>query len=300
MKTRVASRLCERFCNVPSCAIIGLGLMGGSIAAGLKKQGAGYRIAAWDRSADSLKQGLSAGLIDAVLDDTQVIDADLVILALPVRALATVLPDIDFGDAVITDVGSVKGHVIETFNSVLGDVPAKFVPGHPIAGSEQHGVAAANPDLFTGHRVILTPLENTDGAATELVVDFWQRLGATITFMTPAHHDQVLAQTSHLPHLLAYALVDTLSLGGDSMEVFQFAAGGFRDFSRIAASDPVMWRDIFLTNPGPVLEVLDRYVEEVAGLRQLISEGNGEQLEALFARAKVARDHFAEISLSDD
>jgi len=110
----------------------------------------------------------------------------------------------------------------------------------------------------------------------------------------------VLAQTSHLPHLLAYALVDTLSLGGDSMEVFQFAAGGFRDFSRIAASDPVMWRDIFLTNPGPVLEVLDRYVEEVAGLRQLISEGNGEQLEALFARAKVARDHFAEISLSDD
>ena len=139
-----------------------------------------------------------------------------------------------------------------------------------------------------------------DTVAADKVAEMWRELGATITFMTPEHHDQVLAQTSHLPHLLAYALVDTLSLGGDSLEVFQYAAGGFRDFSRIAASDPVMWRDIFLTNAEPIVEILDRYVEEVASLRQLISEGGGEQLEAILARAKAARDHFSEINQPDD
>ena len=170
---------------------------------------------------------------------------------------------------------------------------------HPIAGSEQHGVAAANPDLFVGHRVILTPINETDEAAIDSVAELWRSLGATITFMSPEHHDQVLAQTSHLPHLLAYALVDTLSLGGDSLDVFQYAAGGFRDFTRIAASDPVMWRDIFLTNPGPVLDVLDRYIEEVGSLRRMISDGNEEQMSALFTRAKAARDYFAEISGAD-
>ena len=283
-----------------SLAIIGLGLIGGSIAAGLKKRNPDYEIAAWDRNPQSLELGLAGGLIDASLNSAADIDTDLVVLALPVRALEELLPCLDFRDAVVTDVGSVKCHVIETFNKGTGAVPQNFVPGHPIAGSEQHGVAAADPDLFSGHRVILTPLADTDTVAADKVAEMWRELGATITFMTPEHHDQVLAQTSHLPHLLAYALVDTLSLGGDSLEVFQYAAGGFRDFSRIAASDPVMWRDIFLTNAEPIVEILDRYVEEVASLRQLISEGGGEQLEAILARAKAARDHFSETNQPDD
>ena len=283
-----------------SLAIIGLGLIGGSIAAGLKKRNPDYEIAAWDRNPQSLELGLAGGLIDFSLNSPADIDADLVVLALPVLALEELLPCVDFRDAVVTDVGSVKCHVIETFNKVTGAVPQNFVPGHPIAGSEQHGVAAADPDLFSGHRVILTPLADTDTVAADKVAEMWRELGATITFMTPEHHDQVLAQTSHLPHLLAYALVDTLSLGGDSLEVFQYAAGGFRDFSRIAASDPVMWRDIFLTNAEPIVEILDRYVGEVASLRQLISEGDGEQLEVIFARAKAARDHFSEINQPDD
>ena len=282
-----------------SCGIVGLGLIGGSIAAGLKKNGSKFRVLAWDKNQQSLERGLTAGFIDEGLDASQVLEADIVVLALPVRSLAEVVPSLNIARGVITDVASVKRYVLDTFSSMLGSVPRNFVPGHPIAGSEQHGVAAANPDLFVGHRVILTPITETDEAAIDSVAELWRSLGATITFMSPEHHDQVLAQTSHLPHLLAYALVDTLSLGGDSLDVFQYAAGGFRDFTRIAASDPVMWRDIFLTNPGPVLDVLDRYIEEVGSLRRMISDGNEEQMSALFTRAKAARDYFAEISAAD-
>ena len=282
-----------------SCGIVGLGLIGGSIAAGLKKNGSKLRVLAWDKNQQSLERGLTAGFIDEGLDASQVLEADIVVLALPVRSLAEVVPSLNIARGVITDVASVKRYVLDMFSSMLGSVPRNFVPGHPIAGSEQHGVAAANPDLFVGHRVILTPITETDEAAIDSVAELWRSLGATITFMSPEHHDQVLAQTSHLPHLLAYALVDTLSLGGDSLDVFQYAAGGFRDFTRIAASDPVMWRDIFLTNPGPVLDALDRYIEEVGSLRRMISDGNEEQMSALFTRAKAARDYFAEISAAD-
>ena len=282
-----------------SCGIVGLGLIGGSIAAGLKKNGSKLRVLAWDKNQQSIERGLTAGFIDEGLDASQVLEADIVVLALPVRSLAEVVPSLNIARGVITDVASVKRYVLDTFSSMLGSVPRNFVPGHPIAGSEQDGVAAANPDLFVGHRVILTPINETDEAAIDSVAELWRSLGATITFMSPEHHDQVLAQTSHLPHLLAYALVDTLSLGGDSLDVFQYAAGGFRDFTRIAASDPVMWRDIFLTNPGPVLDVLDRYIEEVESLRRMISDGNEEQMSALFTRAKAARDYFAEISGAD-
>ena len=282
-----------------SCGIVGLGLIGGSIAAGLKKNGSKLRVLAWDKNQQSIERGLTAGFIDEGLDASQVLEADIVVLALPVRSLAEVVPFLNIARGVITDVASVKRYVLDTFSSMLGSVPRNFVPGHPIAGSEQHGVAAANPDLFVGHRVILTPINETDEAAIDSVAELWRSLGATITFMSPEHHDQVLAQTSHLPHLLAYALVDTLSLGGDSLDVFQYAAGGFRDFTRIAASDPVMWRDIFLTNPGPVLDALDRYIEEVGSLRRMISDGNEEEMSALFTRAKAARDYFAEISAAD-
>ena len=174
-------------------------------------------------------------------------------------------------------------------------MPGNFVPGHPIAGSEKHGVTAANPDLFEQHRVLLTPLAETEPAAVQTVRLLWQALGAEVTEMSPQHHDAVLAQTSHLPHLAAYALVDVLCQGGDSLEVFQYAAGGFRDFSRIAASDPTMWRDVFLTNQEPVLATLDQYIAELGALRDLVAAGDGDQLKAIFERAKAARDHFADL-----
>ena len=276
-------------------AILGLGLMGGSIAAGLKQRGYAGRITAWDRNADALAQGASLGLIDEAAPDVPaaVGESDFIVLAVPVRASADVLSQFDAGDRVLTDVGSVKQHIVEAVRQAWGHVPAGFVPGHPIAGSERHGVAAADPDLFLQHRVILTPLPYTADEATSRVERLWRFLGAEVVSMSPAHHDDVLAQTSHLPHLLAYALVDTLAAGDDSLEVFEYAAGGFRDFSRIAASDPVMWRDIFLTNRDPVLDVLQRYQADLETLRNLIAEGDADAMKKLFERAKAARDHLA-------
>lgn len=276
-------------------AILGLGLIGGSIAAGLRQRGLARQIAAWDRNEEATGQALETGLIDEAAPDidSAISGAELIVLAVPVRACRAVLQQIRLEDQVLTDVGSVKTHVIEAVREVLGTIPAAFVPGHPIAGSERHGVGAADPDLFVQHRVILTPLPETSDEAAGRVTQLWQGLGAEVVTMTAEHHDDVLAQTSHLPHLLAYALVDTLSSGGDSLEVFQYAAGGFRDFSRIAASDPVMWRDIFLTNPGPVLAVLQRYQEDLERIRGLIEQGDAAEMETVFERAKAARDHFA-------
>ena len=276
--------------------IVGLGLIGGSIAAGLKSRGNGT-VAAWDANPGALHQGQQAGIIDQAASSVEALveASDLVVIAVPVRAMFDIASRIDFSRAVVTDVGSVKGQVIEAVIQAVGEVPPGFVPGHPVAGSERHGVAAADADLFTAHKVILTPLPQTDAAAVDQVAGLWQQLGADVVTMTPDHHDIVLAQTSHLPHLLAYALVDTLSQGGDSLEVFQYAAGGFRDFSRIAASDPVMWRDIFLSNPGPVLESLEHFSREIEALRSLIAAGDGEGLREVFARAKSARDYFSQL-----
>jgi len=278
-----------------SVAIVGLGLIGGSIAAGLKQRGLA-RISAWDADAASLETGLQQGVIDAALPSAAAAaEADVLVLCVPVQAVAQVLAEIPASGQLITDVGSVKAAVIDAVREARGEVPPGFVPGHPIAGSEKHGVAAANPDLFEQHRVLLTPLAETDAAALQTVQSLWQALGAEVTEMSPEHHDDVLAQTSHLPHLAAYALVDVLSQGGDSLEVFQYAAGGFRDFSRIAASDPTMWRDVFLTNQAPVLATLDQYIAELGALRDLVAAGDGEQLKAIFERAKAARDHFADL-----
>lgn len=277
--------------------IVGLGLIGGSIAAGLKSREASPVILAFDQNADSLEVGVNQGLIDDVA--TSIADlgqrCELVIICVPVLAAGEVLQELKEADCLITDVGSVKQPLIQAARSAFGHVPDTLVPGHPIAGSERHGVGSANPDLFVDHKVILTPAENSSEGAILAVTSLWAHLGAEVIRMTPEHHDDVLAQTSHLPHLLAYALVDTLSGQGDSFEIFQYAAGGFRDFSRIAASDPVMWRDIFRSNQQPVLKILDRYVEDLAEIRTLIEQGDMAALEALFARAKAARDHFAEL-----
>lgn len=281
-------------------AILGLGLIGGSMAAGLRLQGLAETVVAWDADDLSLTTGRDLGIIDEIASDvaTATEKADLVVLCVPVKAMKAILQQIDLGDQIITDVGSVKGQFITDAEQTFGSIPPRLVPGHPIAGSERHGVIAADPQLFARHRVILTPPDVIESEALTRVEALWHGLGAETILMSAEHHDDVLAQTSHLPHLLAYALVDTLSSGGDSLEVFQYAAGGFRDFSRIAASDPTMWSDIFQANRVPLLNTLDRYLGELARLRELISSGDGDAMKEVFTRAKAARDHFSSIDRS--
>lgn len=278
-------------------SVIGLGLIGGSIAAGIKQQGLASSVCAWDENAVNLALGHDLGIIDSIAADIHeaTAQADLIILAVPVQSMEQVLHDIDLKDQVITDVGSVKGIAVEAARRVFGQLPENFIPGHPIAGSEKQGVVAADPNLFRQHKVILTPEEGSNPAAIARVEKLWCGLGADVVRMSVSHHDDVLAQTSHLPHLLAYALVDTLSAGGDSLEVFEYAAGGFRDFSRIAASDPTMWSDIFQANKEPLVQVLDQYLLKLETLKQLIESGEADQIKVLLSRAKVARDHFSNI-----
>ena len=278
-------------------AIIGLGLIGGSVASGLRRQN--IEVVAFDQDESNLQQGLELGVIDraaASIGDA-VRDVDLVLIAVPVLAMVPVLTAIKTAqpDAILSDVGSVKQPVLDAFIEVYGNVPVQFVPGHPIAGSEKHGVTAANPDLFRQHRVLLTPLDETDERAVAQVSELWKSLGAEVSQLTVAHHDNILAQTSHLPHLLAYALIDTLSAQGDSLEIFDYAAGGLRDFSRIAASDPTMWRDIFMSNREPLLAILDQYSQELAELRHVIDSGDSAELFERLSRSKTARDHFSKV-----
>ena len=278
-------------------SVIGLGLIGGSIAAGIKQQGLAASVCAWDANTTSLTLGLDLGVIDSIAEDIHeaTARADLIILAVPVQSMEQVLRDIDLKDQVITDVGSVKGVTVAAARRVFGELPENFIPGHPIAGSEKQGVLAADPNLFRRHKVILTPEETSNPAAIASVEKLWSALGADVVRMSASHHDDVLAQTSHLPHLLAYALVDTLSAGGDSLEVFEYAAGGFRDFSRIAASDPTMWSDVFQANKAPLVQVLDQYLLKLEMLKQLIESGDVDQIKDLLSRAKTARDHFSNI-----
>jgi prephenate dehydrogenase len=194
---------------------------------------------------------------------------------------------------VVTDAASVKGSLLQTALAVNGEMPPRLVLGHPIAGSERSGVDASSADLYVNHRVILTPVEGNDPEAVELIRAMWASTGADVVDMSVADHDAVLAATSHLPHVLAYALVDALAGSASSRDIFRFAAGGFRDFTRIASSDPVMWRDIAIANKGALLAVMDDFSEHLTRLRRAVAEGDSEQLYETFSRAKEARDEFA-------
>ena len=195
----------------------------------------------------------------------------------------------------LTDVGSAKGNVVRAARLAFTGKAIRFVPGHPIAGSEQSGVEASNVQLFRRHKVILTPCEQSDELALELVDALWRELGADVEHMEVEHHDQVLAATSHLPHLLAFTLVDSLAKRSENLEIFRYAAGGFRDFTRIAGSDPVMWHDIFLANREAVLRTLDVFRDDLDALRDAVDAGDGHQLLGVFTRARVAREHFGKI-----
>ncbi len=278
-------------------AIVGLGLIGGSIATALRSRHLAQRIVAFDRNQDAIDYAVRHEIVDAGLDSLRAAGdgSDLIVLAVPVLSFQEVFEGLQEVSCIMTDVGSVKSPVIEAAVRIFGTMPANLVPGHPIAGSETHGVAASNPDLFEHHKVILTPDEKTSSTALETVRRMWTALGARVMTMSSAHHDSVFAQTSHLPHLLAFALVDMLSMQGDSMEIFEYAAGGFRDFSRIAASDPVMWRDIFDANSDEILLILDKYLQELQQMRHLIAGGRTAEMESLLRRSKVARDYFSSL-----
>lgn len=278
-------------------AFVGFGLIGSSLARLMREQHLVERITAASRSSQTLTTARQLGLIDIGYADPAdaVRGADLVILAMPVNATETILRAIKpalSAQAVITDVGSTKGNVVAAAQAVWGEVPSTFVPGHPIAGSEQSGVLAGRANLFAGHKVILTPLEHTQADAIALVTSLWQRAQADVLTMSVERHDSVLARTSHLPHLLAFSLVDTLARESHNLDIFRYAAGGFRDFTRIAGSDPTMWHDIFLANRDAVLEALDGFEAGTQALRQAIVNSDSETLLGIFTRARVAREHF--------
>jgi len=287
-------------CGVQRLAVIGLGLIGGSLTRSMRKNEFATRTIGYSLNYSETKLGVELGVVDeaAVSIEDAVMNADIVVLAVPVKAFEETLKEVKpflKESVVLTDVGSVKGCFLNAVKSVYGEVPAFVVPGHPIAGSEKSGVMAADEKLFEHHKVILTPLPHTSSRALQLIRSMWEACGAVVLEMSVEHHDEVLAATSHLPHLIAFSLVDTLAGEEANQEIFRYAAGGFRDFTRIAASDPVMWHDIFLANQNAILTVLDHFNDDLAILRAAIEQRDSQRLLGVFTRAKAAREHFTKI-----
>jgi len=282
--------------------VIGVGLIGGSIAKAARGLALCREIVGVDADGGNLAEALELGVIDLGFDGGQPGEiakaaqgADWVVVATPVGALRRVFEELRpawSARAVYTDVGSTKQSVVRAVGQVLGTVPANFVPGHPIAGAERSGVAAADAGLYRDKRVILTPLPETDGAVLRQVEAFWAAIGAKVSLMTPAHHDEVFAATSHLPHVLAYALVHMLGRKDEQQEIFQYAGAGFRDFTRIASSNPRMWKDICLLNRRQILPLVEQLRLELGELAALMDEGSAEPLLAYFTEARDARQRF--------
>jgi cyclohexadieny/prephenate dehydrogenase len=281
--------------------LIGFGLIGGSIARAARLQGLAGEIVATARSAKSRARVQELGIVDRVVESNAeaVADADLVILCIPVGACGPVAQEIAAHlkpGAIVSDVGSVKGAVVR---DMAPHLPAgvHFIPAHPVAGTEHSGPDSGFAELFIERWCILTPPEGAEPGAVEKLRAFWAGLGAKVEIMTPEHHDMVLAITSHLPHLIAYTIVGTADEleGVTESEVLKFSAGGFRDFTRIAASDPTMWRDVFLTNKDAVLEMLGTFNEDLSKLTRAIRRGDGEALFEHFSRTRAIRRGIVEI-----
>jgi cyclohexadieny/prephenate dehydrogenase len=285
----------------PRMALIGFGLIGGSIARAAREQGLVGEIVATARSAKTRARVEELGIVDRVVatNAESVKDADLVVLCIPVGACGPVAQEIAphlKPGAIVSDVGSVKGAVVRDMAPYLPD-NVHFIPAHPVAGTEHSGPDSGFAELFIDRWCILTPPEGADPNAVEKLRAFWAGLGARVDTMTPDHHDLVLAITSHLPHLIAYTIVGTADEleGVTQSEVLKFSAGGFRDFTRIAASDPTMWRDVFLTNKDAVLEMLGTFNEDLSKLTRAIRRGDGEALFEHFSRTRAIRRGIVEI-----
>ncbi|WP_108398207.1 prephenate/arogenate dehydrogenase family protein [Devosia submarina] len=276
-------------------ALIGIGLIGSSIALAARRQGLVDVISIATRKPETLDEARELKLGDIyTLDAAEAVrGADLVIICTPVGAyegvMRTISPALETG-AILSDVGSVKGHVVKTVAPLVPE-GVHFIPGHPLAGTEHSGPSAGFPELFAGRWCVLTPGAEVDPAQTEKLAAFWRAMGSQVEAMDAPHHDMVLAITSHIPHLIAYNIVGTVAdlEAATQSEVIKFSASGFRDFTRIAASDPVMWRDIFLTNRDAVLEMLGRFSEDLSALQRSVRMGDGPALEAMFTRTRAIR-----------
>jgi prephenate dehydrogenase len=275
-------------------SIFGVGLIGGSFALALKRAGVVTEIVGVGRRLETLERAKQLGIIDkaCISVEEAVSGADLILVAAPVAQteaiLASIAPHLQPA-TVVTDAGSTKSDVVEAARKALGPKIAQFVPGHPIAGREQNGPDAAIVDLYAGKKVVLATLPENSADDVERVASAWKQCGAIIHRLTAEEHDKVFAAVSHLPHLLAYALVDDIARKPHADLLFQYAASGFRDFTRIAGSSPEMWRDITLANQPALLSELDSYLEQLAGLRALLAERNGSAIEAVYANAQRAR-----------
>lgn len=278
--------------------IIGVGLIGGSLARDLRRQKLVGEVVGSSRHASNLERAVELGVIDRYDTDiaAAVNGADMVVAAVPLGATADVFRALESNldsRAVVTDVGSAKGSVLEAAEDAFGAVPDFLVPAHPIAGTEHSGVDASMEGLFKDRMVIITPAPQTRADALERVKSMWQATGATITEMSASHHDEVLAATSHLPHMLAYTLVDVLGRMEERVEIFRYAAGGFRDFTRIASSDPQMWHDICLANRVALVHALEHFSDDLGEAIEAIRRGDSEAIKSLFVRAKALRDRYA-------
>jgi len=275
-------------------AVIGCGLMGGSVARALRRARAVEEIVGYSPDPEERALAVALGVLDRAAETAAaaVAGAGIVVIAVPVPEIGAVLAEIApalGSEAVVTDLGSVKGEVVTAARAALGPAFAQFVPGHPIAGLEKSGVAASRADLFAGRRVILTPVAETRGRAVLQVTSLWEAMGAEVDLLTPERHDLLLAATSHLPHLVAYALVDTVRRQLIASEIAQYAGPGFADTTRIAASPPGLWRDIALANREALVAVLRRFEETIHALGDALEAGDGEQLQRTFQAAQEAR-----------
>ena len=285
---------------VKTICVIGVGLIGGSLACGLRKQHWCDSIIGIDTHQSVVNQALQLQVIDAgytSVDDCPVIP-DIVVIAVPVLKIASVFRQLKpwmNKCRAITDVSSTKQSVVEDFNQVFPEQSSNcFVPGHPIAGREQSGVQAAVDNLFDARKVILTPTEQTSEDSLKLVTNMWEQVGANVEQLSPQDHDQILAATSHLPHALAFSLVHCLSTQSHTQEIFRYAAGGFADFTRIASSDPTVWRDICLANREQLLNALLHFDTSLQQLRSGLEAADGDALEQIFVDAKNARDRYSD------
>jgi prephenate dehydrogenase len=285
-------------------AIIGVGLIGGSLAQSLRLAGACKLVSGYGRNTENLEKAIELGVIDEYFTDISkvIFDADVIVIATPLTTYGPLLEEISHSikpGAVITDVGSAKKCVIEDAKKILGKNIQQFIPGHPIAGKEKSGVSASSPDLFQNHMVILTPLSENLADDIQMISSMWETCGANIVTMSVEHHDLVLAATSHLPHILAYSLVSCLAKMKEEDDIFKYSAGGFKDFTRIASSNPEMWSDICISNQNNLLQVINQYKAQLDEISGMIKIRDKKGLEDLFSKAKITRDQFVEQKTTD-